>query len=165
MGQFRPLLPPNPGSIDGIGDRLRAKLPFFLFWNWSVGDLLPSRHWFSLRTLLRYTNGDLGCMFDCATAHLISIALPNPPFSPVIVTTSVAWSPRGAVKPVDAGVTEKSCKLKVAVTETAPSMVTVHTSVPVQDPIQLENDDPKAGRQSKSPLYPQQSLVSMYSRK
>ena len=60
----------------------------------------------------------------------------NVPFRPAMVNTSVPWPPGCNDNLVDAGLSEKSWSVKVAVTDVAAFIVTLHGPVPEQAPLQ-----------------------------
>jgi hypothetical protein len=87
------------------------------------------------------------------------------PFRGAMVTTSVAWPPRCAVKLADADAMEKSggepVPLKVAVTNTSEVVrVTLHEPIPVQFVLQPENWDPEAGEAARLTVVPGVKLVA-----
>src|SRR6516162_5757542 len=81
------------------------------------------------------------------------------PFSGAIVTASVTWLPRCAVKISDASRTEKSGAMKVAVTTTSERIVTLHELVPAQAIFQPENSDPEAGEALRLTAVPAAKLA------
>src|SRR5579864_978004 len=80
-----------------------------------------------------------------ATAQVRWIALPKGPFNPAMVMTSVPCAPGCNVSFVDAGLREKSCRVKVAVTEVAALIVALHGPVPEHAPLQPAKFDVALG--------------------
>jgi len=70
------------------------------------------------------------------TAHVSRTGLVKGPFRPARVMRSVPCPAGCRVNLVDAGVSEKSCRAKFAVTEVAAFMVILQAPVPEQAPLQ-----------------------------
>lgn len=69
------------------------------------------------------------------TAHVSWTVVPKGPLIPATVMTSVCGVPDCTDRLVDAGASEKSCAVKVAVTEAAAFRVTSQLAVPEQAPL------------------------------
>ena len=94
------------------------------------------------------------------TAHVSRIAVANGPFCGARVITSVICAPGCNVRLVDAGEREKfGDSVKVAVTDSAALMVTVHAPVPEQTPLQAVRAEPEAGVAVKSTVIPRGKLA------